>query len=165
MAPMLDMKVRQLTVDPFTNMPLVILSDADGKEAVPIWIGPIEASAIASELEKIPLQRPMTHDLLKTLVLACGSSVARVEIRDVRGTTFYASIVLMTPAGEKAVDARPADAIALALRSGAPIRVARKVIERAREVETPIAATAALEAMEGELLESLPDEDFGKWKM
>jgi bifunctional DNase/RNase len=162
---MLDMKVSQLTVDPFTNMPLVILADADGKEAVPIWVGPTEASAIASELEKIPLARPMTHDLLKTLVLACGSTVARVEIRDVRGTTFYAAIVLMTPAGEKVVDARPADANALALRVAAPIRVARKVIDRARAVELPTAALAATDLAERELLESLSDEDFGKWKM
>src|SRR5579871_1067088 len=163
---MVEIKVSQLTVDPFTNMPLLILADADGREALPIAIGPVEAAAIASELEKIPLERPTAHDLMKTLVKACAAAVLRVEIRDVRGTTFYAAIVLSTAAGEQAIDARPADAIALALRAGAPIRVAQQVIERGRDVEAmPAMAIAARDETFRDLLESLPDEDFGKWKM
>ncbi|MSP63240.1 MAG: bifunctional nuclease family protein [Myxococcales bacterium] len=178
---MLDMKVSQLTIDPLTNMPILILEDARGKESVPIWIGVVEASAIASELEKIQLARPMTHDLLKTILGECGVKVARVEIRDLRDGTFYASIFLDRSLGEPLVevDARPSDAIALAMRTGAPIRVARKVIEEARKLDGNPAGQPSFEPCGGEphcegepdpstyrdLLESLADEDFGKWKM
>ncbi len=169
---MLEMRVSRLTADPITNMPILVLSDAAGREQMSIWIGLVEASAIASELEKIPLQRPMTHDLMKTLLGACEAKVARVEIRDVRESTFYAAIVV-----ERAglapfeVDARPSDAIALALRAGAPIRVARKVIEKSRraarrdEAAEACGGEADPTVVYRELLESLPDEEFGKWKM
>ncbi len=159
---MVEMKVSQLSVDPFSNQPLLVLADGDGRHSVPIWIAAIEASAIAAELKKIPLQRPMTHDLLHSVVGACGARVLRVEIQDMRDTTFYAAIILGTAAGEKQLDARPADAIALALRAGAPIRVARAVVEKAQNQELP-APTAC--ALDHDVLENLSDEDFGKWKM
>src|SRR5262245_31173795 len=137
---MLDMKVSQLTVDPFTNMPLLILKDCHGKEALPIWIGLIEASAIATELEKIALDRPMTHDLMKTIIGHGGMRVDRVEITDVRDNTFYATIYLdgarpRKKKAEMAIDSQPSDAIALALRTGARICVARKVLEQTRFID------------------------------
>jgi bifunctional DNase/RNase len=175
------MKVAQLTVDPFTNMPLVILRDEAGTRAVEISVGVIEASAIATELEKIPLARPMTHDLMKKMLVECGVRVERVEIRERRGHVFYATILLQRAAGKPVeVDARPSDAIALALRTGATIQVARSVIEALPDLGGPEAgaltageggpqpydpAASAVSADAQELLEALADEDFGKWKM
>jgi bifunctional DNase/RNase len=168
--PMLDMKVTQLTIDPLTNLPIVILKDvASGTEAVPIWIGLAEASAIASELEKVALVRPMTHDLMKNIMGEVGVTVERVEVHDFRDDIFYASIYLRAPAGrEIRVDSRPSDALALALRCGARICVARKVIEDARRLDKrgngESYAPADLEPSPG-ILEELDDKDFGKWKM
>jgi bifunctional DNase/RNase len=133
---MLDMKVSQLTIDPFTNMPIIILKDEAGHEALPIWIGLIEASAIASELEKIALDRPMTHDLMRNIIDETGLRVDRVEVHDVRDNTYYATIFLVGPRRKTmALDSRPSDAIALALRTGARICVARKVIDRTRHID------------------------------
>jgi uncharacterized protein len=152
---MIDMTVSQLTVDPHTNMPLIILKDEAGAQALPIWIGLIEASAIASELEKIALERPMTHDLMRNLLGECGATVDRVEVTDVRDNTFYALIHLSVGERRLAVDSRPSDAIALALRTGARIRVARKVLEHAQ----------AMDLSTLEILEGISDDEFGKWKM
>jgi bifunctional DNase/RNase len=127
-----------------------------------------EASAIASELEKVSLERPMTHDLMKNIIGEVGVTVERVEVHDFRDDIFYASIYLKAPAGrEIRVDSRPSDALALALRCGARICVARKVIEDARRLdkrngELPLGPE--LEASPG-ILEELDDKDFGKWKM
>jgi len=168
---MLDMKVTQLTVDPMTNIPIVILKDvASEKEAVPIWIGLSEASAIATELEKIALERPMTHDLLKNIIGEVGVRVDRVEVHDFKDDIFYATIYLVGVDGKEIeVDSRPSDALALALRTGARICVARKVIDSARLMDKrpDIAAAEAAAAGEEEpgILEQLDDEDFGKWKM
>jgi bifunctional DNase/RNase len=165
---MLDMKVSQLTVDPFTNMPIIILKDEAGTEALPIWIGLIEASAIASELEKIALDRPMTHDLMKTIIGECGVKVDRVEVHDVREDVFYATIYLVGRNKKvKAIDARPSDAIALALRTGARICVSRKVLERTQKIDLSTIPPGELteSARLKELLENLSDEEFGKWKM
>ena len=166
---MLDMKVTQLTVDPMTNIPIVILKDvASEKEAVPIWIGLSEASAIATELEKIALERPMTHDLLKNIIGEVGVRVDRVEVHDFKDDIFYATIYLVGADGKEIeVDSRPSDALALALRCGARICVARKVIDEANKMDKRpdvAAADAAGEAGAG-ILEHLDDEDFGKWKM
>lgn len=190
-----EMKVSQLTTDPITSMPILVLRDEGGGVELSIWIGLVEASAIASELEKIPLQRPMTHDLIKILLGHCGARLVRVEIYDVRDTTFFSSLLIERAPGEAPVkiDARPSDAIALAMRTGSPIHVARKVLRRPRrsggrasgivaaptddgpEAQGAWPSTAeAIAACGGEsidselqadLLESLADEDFGKWKM
>ena len=163
---MLDMKVTQLTVDPMTNIPVVILKDVDSeKEAVPIWIGVSEASAIATELEKIALERPMTHDLIKNIIGECGVRVDRVEVHDFKDDIFYATIHLVGVDGKAIeIDSRPSDALALALRTGARICVARKVIDEANKMDKrPDVAHA-----DGDgpgILEQLDDEDFGKWKM
>ena len=167
---MLDMKVTQLTVDPLTNLPIVILKDvASETEAVPIWIGMAEASAIASELEKVSLERPMTHDLMKNIIGEVGVTVDRVEVHDFRDDIFYASIFLRGPDNrEIRVDSRPSDALALALRCQARICVARKVIEDARRLDKrgigALSMPPDLESSPG-ILEELDDKDFGKWKM
>ena len=168
---MLDMKVTQLTVDPMTNIPIVILKDvASEKEAVPIWIGLSEASAIATELEKIALERPMTHDLLKNIIGEVGVRVDRIEVHDFKDDIFYATIYLVGADGKQIeVDSRPSDALALALRCGARICVARKVIDEAKRIDkrpdVAAADAAAAGAAEPGILEQLDDEDFGKWKM
>src|SRR5438874_13643912 len=129
---LIEMKVASLTVDPFTDMPSVMLRDADGN-MLPIWIGLAEASAITAELESIRLDRPMTHDLMHTILGACAIAVDRVEIHDLRAQTFFATIYVRRPDGAAPIpiDARPSDAIALALRARAPIFVAKKILEKA----------------------------------
>ena len=172
---MLEMSVFQLTVDPFTNMPILILKAASGEETLPIWIGLLEASAIATELEKVALERPMTHDLLKNLVAEAGLKVDRVEIHDVKENTFYACIHLSGPRKKVIeLDARPSDAVALALRTRARILVARKVVERMQKIDLgekrkpalPMGGVSIKDAARlRELLENLTDDHFGKWKM
>lgn len=172
---LIPMKVSSLTVDPFTNMPVVVLSDGDGGQSVPIWIGLIEASAIATELENIHLARPMTHDLMKTLLETLRCKVDRVEVHDLRNNTFYSTIHVTRPDGSGfAVDARPSDAIALALRAGADILVAEKVIAKAKMVDlrTRGASTHPADCIDlsggevpPELLATLGNGAFGKWKM
>jgi bifunctional DNase/RNase len=168
----IDMRVAQLTIDPMTRLPLVILKDERGDEALPIWIGLIEANAIATELEQIELERPVAHDLMKDILGAAGLTLESIEVDDVKENTFYASIYLSRGARSRRikVDSRPSDAIALALRCDAPIRVRRRVLERARRVDLgakPVACeTEGAEALAlAELLAGMPDEDFGKWKM
>ncbi len=165
---LIEMKVTGLTIDPFTNMPIIILKDLDEKSALPIWIGLIEASAIATELEKIKLARPMTHDLMKNVLTTLGVTVRKVEVNDLADNTFYARIYLETDGSEHVIDSRPSAAITLALRFNHPIYGHRKVIEKSRQIDL------AKEGKEGdkgekekwtEFLENLSPEDFGKYKM
>jgi hypothetical protein len=162
------MKVTGLTIDPFTNMPIIILKDLDEKSALPIWIGLIEASAIATELEKIKLARPMTHDLMKNILQVLDVRVSRVEVNDLADNTFYARIYLTADGKEHVIDSRPSDAIALALRAGAPIFVDRKVIEKSRQIDLNkegISGEKGEKEKWAEFLENLNPEDFGKYKM
>jgi bifunctional DNase/RNase len=129
----IEMKVSSLSVDPFTETPIVILRDGTGKHSVPLWIAHPEAASIAAELEGVRLDRPMTHDLLKSVLGVLGARVHCVEIHDVRQGTFFATLHLTSAEGvESALDARPSDAIALALRTGAPIYVTKKVLDKVR---------------------------------
>jgi hypothetical protein len=165
-----EMKVAALTIDPFTNMPILVLKDLQGRNPVPIWIGLIEASAIAAELDKVELARPMTHDLMKDMLGAVGVAVRRVEVTDLRENTFYASIVLCREGKTFVIDARPSDAIALALRAHCSIRVARKVIEKSRTIDLrTIDRDGATTSVDPEtyrhFLENLAEDAFGKWKM
>ncbi|MSP16721.1 MAG: bifunctional nuclease family protein [Myxococcales bacterium] len=190
-----EMRVTSLTVDPFTNTPIVILQDREGRDALPIWIGLVEATAITTELEKIRLDRPMTHDLLATILGRCQVSVTRVQVRELRDNTFYAAIELeqFDASGTVRtfeVDARPSDAIAVALRTGARIQVARQVIDKARELDLRFDAEPVnlrrvvpsssdsgervgeagddcdpLHALPPDLLAGLAAGAFGKWKM
>ena len=162
-----EMKVTGLTIDPFTSMPIIILKDMEEKCALPIWIGLIEASAIATELEHIELARPMTHDLLKNIFDTVGISVKRVEVSDLADSTFYAKIVLAQGGKDFVMDSRPSDAIAVALRTRSPIYVARGVIDKSRKID--LAKEGGQEDVKRqkwtEILENLSPEDFGKYKM
>ena len=129
------MSVRGLTLDPVTNAPIVILKVEGGTRLLPIWIGLFEANAIALVMENISTARPMTHDLLKNLAELLDARVQRTVVDNLRENTYYASVYLLSGGRERRLDARPIDAIALALRAGAPIFVTRDVLARAREVE------------------------------
>jgi len=158
-----EMKVRGLALDPLSNMPIIILRDEEEKRSLPIWVGIFEANAIALELEKISTPRPMTHDLIKNILDTLEARVQKIEINDLRENTFFALIHLQIGPAELTVDARPSDAIAVALRVGAPIFVEEDVIRRAKSVEV----TKEVDEQERlkEWLEHLKPEDFGKFKI
>lgn len=161
---MIHMTVQGLTLDPGTNSPILILKSADGLQTLPIWIGLMEATSIASELEQIHFSRPMTHDLLKNLIENLGCKVAKVEVTDLRDNTFYALIHLEGPMGEMTMDCRPSDAIALSLRAKAPIFVAPMVLEEAGPKTTAEMATSSDDKWR-DILDKMKPEDFGKYKM
>ena len=130
---LIEMKVSSLLCDPFTETPIVVLVDASGKHSVPLWVGPNEAAAIAAELEQVRLDRPTTHDLLKSVVSICGAQVKHVEIHDLQKGTYFATIHLLRDGNTvAALDSRPSDAIALAMRTGARIYVTKKVLDKVR---------------------------------
>jgi len=165
---LIPMKVTGITIDPFTNMPIVILKDFEEKNAVPIWIGLVEASAIASELEGIHTPRPMTHDLLRNILGLLNIKISRIAVMDLRDNTYFATIYLQNGGQEIEIDSRPSDAIALALRTGSTILVDDKVISKSRQIEL----STNQDEDEGKkrqkwlnLLENLTPEDFGKYKM
>lgn len=164
---MIQMKVTGLTIDPFTNMPIIILKDLEEKMALPIWIGLIEASSIATELEKIHLARPMTHDLVKNILNELEVKVERVEINDLADNTFYSTIYLTSTIKTFSMDSRPSDAIAVALRTNAPIFVDSKVMEKSRRIDLSKAGDEETGKKQkwAEILENLSPEDFGKYKM
>lgn len=165
---LLQMKVSGLTIDPLTNTPIVILKDMEDKRALPIWIGLFEASAIATELEKISFSRPMTHDLMNELLKNLDIQVTMIEINDLKDNTFFAMIHLLKNANSIKVDSRPSDAIALALRANAPIFVDEKVIDKSRSIDFAKKSISVDELKKEKLkdfLENLSQEDFGKYKM
>lgn len=165
---LIEMKVAGLTIDPLTNTPIVILKDFEEKKAIPIWIGLFEASAIATELEKITFSRPMTHDLINEILKTINIGIVKIEIHDLRNNTFFANIHLLKDDKVLIVDSRPSDAIAIALRAGAPIFVDEKVIEKSRNVDFGKKITDVDKMKDEKLkefLESLSPEDFGKYKM
>ncbi|MDO8519909.1 MAG: DUF151 domain-containing protein [Deltaproteobacteria bacterium] len=164
---MIKMKVTGLTIDPFTNMPIIILKNAAESMALPIWIGLIEASSIATELEKIELSRPMTHDLMKNMLSVLQVKVDRVEITDLTDNTFFAKIYLQKNGSAHVMDSRPSDAIAIALRTQAEIFVNKKVMEKSRRIDLSreLDEGKVKEQKWAEILENLAPEDFGKYKM
>lgn len=165
---LIEMKISGLTIDPITNTPIVILKDLAEKKAIPIWIGLFEASAIATELEKIAFSRPMTHDLMNELLKALGVEVSKIEVCDLRNNTFFANIYLNRNGESIVIDARPSDAIALALRASAPIFVDEKVIEKSRSIDVGSKIPDLEQLKDDKLkdfLENLSPEDFGKYKM
>lgn len=162
------MKVSGLTIDPLTNTPIVVLKDLQNKKAIPIWIGLFEASAIATELEKIVFPRPMTHDLFNEFLKSFGVMISRIEIVDIRSNTFFANIFLSRDGQTYTIDARPSDAIAIALRANAPIFVDEIVVEKSRNVDYGMKLNELDKLKEEkikEFLENLSAEDFGKYKM
>ena len=132
---LIEMTIKGLMLDPITNTPIVILKDKDGDRVLPIWVGLFEANAIAWQIENHVTPRPMTHDLLRNIITDLDGRVDRIVVNDLKENTFYA-IIHLTVRGERvAVDARPSDAIALALRTRAPILVEENVIENAKTVD------------------------------
>ena len=157
-----------LALDPLSNMPIIILRDEEEKHSLPIWVGVFEANAIALELEKITTPRPMTHDLIKNILESLEAKVAKIMVNDLRENTFFAEIHLRVGASDITVDSRPSDAIALALRVGAPIFVEEEVVKKAKSVEVSKEAEIGRaddpEKLK-EWLDNLKPADFGKFKM
>jgi bifunctional DNase/RNase len=159
----IEMHIKGLMVDPSTNMPIVILRDKDGTRLLPIWVGVFEANAIALQIEKVAPPRPMTHDLLKNIIHELKAHVRKVVVCDVKENTFFATIHLDLAGDTLTVDARPSDAIALALRTRAPIFVEEQVIADAKplDLDTDKQDPTRL----NKWLESLDPDDMGKYKM
>ena len=158
-----EMKIRGLMMDPVSNMPIVILKDVNGSSVLPIWVGIYEANAIALEIEKVSTPRPMTHDLIKTLLLGLSANVQKVVVNELKEDTFYALIWLERGGEIISVDSRPSDALALALRLDCPIYVDDTVLKSSK-----LAASMAEKVNTDELrrwLEGLSDEDLGRYKM
>ncbi len=157
-----EMKIRGLMMDPVTNMPIVILKDVNGSAILPIWVGIYEANAIALEIEKVNTPRPMTHDLIKNLLLGLNTAVQKVVVNDLRDDTFFALIWLVRDGQVICIDSRPSDALALALRTDCPIYVEEEVLKSSK------IANATEKVTSEELrkwLENLSDEDLGRYKM
>lgn len=158
-----EMKIRGLMMDPVTNMPIVILKDVKGTAVLPIWVGIYEANAIALEIEKVATPRPMTHDLIKNLLMGLDTRVSKVVVSDLREDTFYAVISLERDGQVITVDSRPSDALALALRVDCPIYVEEDVLKNSK------VASASSDKVDNEelrkWLENLNDEDIGRYKM
>lgn len=127
-----EVKIRGLLIDPTTNSPVVLLKDVSSDLMLPIWVGPYEANSIASEIEKLASQRPMTHDLLRNVIRQMGGEVSRVVVTDLRDSTFFAVIEILANGDTILIDSRPSDAIALALRVDCPIFVKESVLESSR---------------------------------
>jgi uncharacterized protein len=160
----LDVEIRGLILDPVSNSPIVILKKPGENLFLPIWIGVFEANAIALQLEGVQTPRPMTHDLLKTVIETVGASVEGVEVHALVDSTFHARIVIRAAGGRRLeIDARPSDAIALALRCQAPIRVADAVFRDAHSLD--LREGEDHEARLREWLESLTPDQLGKYKM
>ncbi len=160
---MVKMEIKGLLMDPVSNMPVVILRDEEDGVFLPIWVGIFEANAIALQIENIATPRPMTHDLLRNVIHDLKAEVEKIVVCDLQENTFYALIYLALNGGTVAIDARPSDAIALALRTRAPIFVEDTVIDNAKTVDftTEKADSERLHKW----LESLDPDDLGKYKM
>lgn len=158
-----EMKIRGLMMDPVTNMPIVILKDINGNAILPIWVGVYEANAIALEIEKVSTPRPMTHDLIKTLLVGLDTSVRKVVVSELKEDTFYAMIWLEKEGELISVDSRPSDALAVALRLDCPIYVEDSVLNSSK-----MAGAVSDKVNNEELrrwLDGLNDEDLGRYKM
>jgi len=164
---LVQMTVRGIALDPITNMPIIILKDVDERKALPIWVGIFEANAIALELEKVTTPRPMTHDLLKSVLDGLGVSVRQVIVNDLKDNTFFAVIELNHNGTVINIDSRPSDAIALALRFQAPIYVDDSVIQHSklREGNVEVADTSEEGKKWADYLDKLSSDDFGKYKV
>jgi bifunctional DNase/RNase len=159
----IEMKIRGLMVDPSTNAPIILLKDVASDTVLPIWVGLYEANAIALEVEKATPPRPMTHDLIRNLIQGLNAEVQRVVVSELRDDTFYA-VIWMEQNGEVVtIDARPSDAIALALRVDCPIFVTEEVLKVAKVAPNATESTSSEEL--SRWLENLNDEDMGRYKM
>jgi uncharacterized protein len=159
----IEMIIKGLMIDPITNMPIVILRDKEGQRVLPIWVGAFEANAIALQIENVTTPRPMTHDLLRNVIQDLKAQVEKIVVSDLKENTFYALIHLVVNGEALAVDARPSDAIALALRTSAPIFVEDSVIDHAKSVD--LAPEKAGSERLQKWLENLDLDEMGKYKM
>lgn len=159
----IEMKIKGLVLDPISKMPIVVLEDPDSERMLPIWIGVFEANAIALKMENIATPRPMTHDLLRSFFEKFEISLEKILVNDVRNNTFYALLYCRKGDDKFVLDSRPSDAIALALRMGAPIFVRDEVVDKAQSIKFD----DNLEDSEKlkKWLENLKPENFGKYKM
>jgi len=157
------MEIKGLMLDPTSNVPIVILRDEESEVFLPIWIGVFEANAIALRLENVETPRPMTHDLLRSTIDGLGAQIEKIVISDLKDNTFYARIHVQRNGDAVEIDARPSDAIALALRSGSPIFVLRPVLEKAQAVD--LATQASDDEKLKKWLEEISPEDLGKYEM
>ena len=158
------MKIRGLMMDPVTSMPIVVLKDVGSNNVLPIWVGIYEANAIALEIEKVSTPRPMTHDLIKTLLLGLDAGIRKVVVNELREDTFFALIWVERNGELISVDSRPSDALALALRLDCPIYVDDSVLKShksASGVSDKLSTNQELKRY----LENLGDEDLGRYKM
>ena len=162
MTELVPMSIKGLMLDPVSNSPIVVLKDEQEKFFLPIWVGIFEANAIALQLEKVSTPRPMTHDLLRNFISELDARVARVVINDLRDSTFFAQIRVITSDRTLEIDARPSDALALALRVEAPIFVARTVLDQAQTISPD---GDDQEEKLKKWFDQLGPEDMGKYKM
>ncbi|HKO04358.1 MAG TPA: bifunctional nuclease family protein [Candidatus Acidoferrales bacterium] len=158
-----EMKIRGLMMDPVTNMPIVVLKDVQGTAILPIWVGVYEANAIALEIEKVQTPRPMTHDLLKNVLLGLEVQVQKVVVSELKDDTFYAIIWMERDGQIISLDSRPSDALALALRLDCPIFVSDQVLKNSK-VANAVSEKSTHEELR-KWLEGLSDEDLGRYKM
>ena len=161
---LIEMTIKGLMVDPITNLPIVILKDTAGDRVLPIWVGIFEANAIALQIENIATPRPMTHDLLRNVIADLDGRVDRIVVSDLKENTFYAVIHLTVRGEPLAIDARPSDAIALALRTHSPILVDEQVIDNAKTVDFSTTDRTDSDRLQ-KWLESLDPNELGKYKM
>src|SRR5437899_296728 len=158
-----EMKIRGLMMDPVTNMPIVVLKDVGGDTVLPIWVGVYEANAIALEIEKVSTPRPMTHDLIKNVLVGLNTHVHKVVVSELRDDTFYAVIWMERDGHVISIDSRPSDALALALRVDCPIFVEDEVLKNSK-LATNVSDRVSSEELR-KWLEGLNDEDLGRYKM
>ena len=160
----IEMTIKGLTVDRATNMPIILLRDKDGDRVLPIWVGGAEANAIAMQIENVSVPRPMTHDLLKNVIQDLHGDIKKIVVYDLKENTFYAMIYVSTNGEVVAIDSRPSDAIALALRVKAPIFVEEEIITKAKT--SPMGGPEELQAEHLQRwLESREPDELGKYKM
>lgn len=159
-----EVRIRGLMLDPATNMPIVVLKDVASETVMPIWVGIFEANAIAIEIEKLATPRPMTHDLTKNLIRHLNGSLEKVVITELRDDTFFAVLWMRQEDDAITIDARPSDAIALALRADCPIYVSEQVMQSAKLNTSGPPEGPTAEQLRN-WLEGLNDEDMGRYKM
>ena len=163
----IEFRIKGLMMDPLTNAPIVVLQEVGGNSLLPIWVGIFEANAIALQIEKVELPRPMTHDLIKTILDHLDIEVTRVVISELREGTFYARIFLRSGERTIIIDSRPSDAIAVALRTDSPVFITDEVLAKSHRPESATTSSGRRRASEDikKWLEDLDPEDLGKYKM
>lgn len=156
---LIEMHIKGLMLDPVTNVPIVVLKDTDNQRVLPIWVGPVEANAIALQIENVAPPRPMTHDLFRRLLAALGATVTRVVITELKGSTYFAYLEIAREGERLFVDTRPSDALAIALRTSTPVFVTPGVLDQARSLE--VSSEQADQERLQRWLESLDPDEMG----